>query len=62
MTNLLLTFVTLLLIVALLIGQKPTEIKPCIKYGKPEAQVILVEDDKIIYVCGEKNGKENNGN
>ena len=51
---LLLTFATFLLVLAIIIGQQPVEVKPCEKYGKVKAQVILVEKDKIIYMCGEK--------
>ena len=51
---LLLAFATFLLVLAILIGQQPIEVKPCEKYGKVKAQVILVEKDKIIFMCGEE--------
>lgn len=54
---LLLTFTICLLVIALIIGQKPMDFRPCENYGKVRAKVILVEKDKIIYMCGKSKGK-----
>jgi|15BtaG_2_1085339.scaffolds.fasta_scaffold06645_7 hypothetical protein len=46
-------FATLLLIIAIFIGQKPIEIEPCEKYGKTSDKVTLIEKNRIIYMCKE---------
>ena len=50
---LLILFYSALVVTALAIGQKPVEYLPCEKYGMKEAKIILIDADKVTFVCGE---------
>ena len=44
-------FYTATLVTALAVGQKPVEYLPCEKHGMKEAKIILIDANKVTYVC-----------
>ena len=47
----LIIFYIALVVTALAIGQKPVEYLPCEKYGMKEAKIVLIDANKVTYVC-----------
>ena len=46
-----LLYIALTVTLCMIQGNNVPEAKPCLLYDKPEAQVILVEKTRIVYVC-----------